>query len=88
MMQSFCPNAYYWEDVLVTGKLVLLLLSCGLPFLPILAEALIHDARLRNPVKVRILLYSVLIIIWLCCILGLIFTPSAAAVDRTCFLKG
>ena len=85
MSQSFCPDAYYWEDVIVTSKFVLLLLSCGLPFLPILAEALIHDARLRNPVKVRILFYSVLTIIWLCCILGLIFIPSVAAVHRTCF---
>lgn len=84
MIRFFCTDVYYWEDVIVAGKFVLLLLSCGLPFLPILAEALIHDARLRNPAKVRILVYIVLTIIWLCCILALIFIPSAA-VHRTCF---
>lgn len=84
MIRFFCPDVYYWEDVIVAGKFVLLLLSCGLPFIPILTEASIGDARLRVPMKVRILLYSLLTIIWLCCILGLIFIPSAAAVYLTC----
>lgn len=87
MIQFFCPDVYYWKDVIVAGKFVLLLLSCGLPFIPILAEAILADARLRSPIKVRILFYSLLTIIWLCCILGLIFIPSAASVHLTC-LKG
>lgn len=87
MIRFFCTDAYYWEDVIVAGKFVLLLLSCGLPFLSVLAEAIIFDARLRNPVKVRIGFYILLITVWLCCLLGLIFIPSAAAVHLTC-LKG
>lgn len=84
MIRFFCPDVYYWEDVIVAGKFVLLLLSCALPFIPVLAETSIADARLRIPMKVRILFYSLLTIIWLCCILGLIFIPSAAAVNLTC----
>lgn len=87
MIQFFCPDVYYWKDVIVAGKFTLLLLSCGLPFIPILSEACITDARLRSPMRVRIWVYSLLTIIWLCCILGLIFIPSAAAVHLTC-LKG
>ena len=80
MIQFFCPNVYYWEDVIVAGKFVLLLLACGLPFIPILTEVSITDARLRNPMKVRILFHSLLTVILVCCLLGLIFIPSAAAV--------
>ena len=84
MIKFFCPDVYYWEDVIVAGKFVLLLLSCGLPLLSVLAEAIIFDARLRNPVKVRVGFYILLTTVWLCCLLGLIFIPSAAAVHLTC----
>lgn len=63
----------------------LLLLSCGIPFIPVLSEATLVDTRLRNPIKVRILFYGLLTVVWICCILGLIFIPSASAVHLTCF---
>ena len=84
MIQFFCPDVYYWEDVLVIGKFILLVLSVGLTVAPVLAEAIIFDAKLRNPTKVRIWLYSLLTLVWLSCLLGLIFVPSAASIHLTC----
>ena len=84
MIQFFCSDVYYWEDVLVIGKFVLLTLSVGLPVTPVLAEAIIFDARPRNPTKVRIWLYSLLTLVWLSCLLGLIFVPTAASIQLTC----
>lgn len=87
MIQFFCPDVYYWEDVISAGKFVLLLLSCGLPFIPVLAEIGLLDIKLRNPIRVRVLGYGLLLVVWICCVLGLIFIPSASAIYLTC-LKG
>lgn len=84
MIRLFCPDVYYWEDIIFTGKLALLLLTCGLPYSIVLVEALICDTRLRNTVKVHVLVYSLLTIIWICCVLGLIFIPSASSIHSTC----
>jgi hypothetical protein len=84
MIRFFCPDVYYWGDVIVASRFVLLILTCGLPFLPVIAEAIAFDARLSNPVRVHVVFYILLTTAWLCCLLGLIFIPSAAAVYLTC----
>lgn len=84
MIRSLCPDVHYWVDVLFTLKFVLLMLTCGIPMIPVLSESVILDAKLRSPLRIRICIYTVLTVLWVCCILGLIFIPSVDAVKLTC----
>ena len=87
MQSFFCTNVYYWVDVVFALKFVLLMLTCGIPMIPVLSESVILDAKFRSSLRVRICIYSVLAVLWVCCVLGLIFIPSVDAVKLTC-LRG
>ena len=87
MLRFFCTDVYYWVDVVFTLKFVLLMLTCGIPMIPVLSESVIMDAKFRSPLWIRVCIYSVLVVLWLCCALGLIFIPSVDAIKLTC-LRG
>lgn len=84
MMRYFCTNMYYWVDVIFTLKFVLLMLTCGIPMIPIAIKTAILDLKFRSPLLVRVCAYSYLAILWVCFVLGLIFIPSVDAIKLTC----